>query len=54
MMTKKKKTLKTKNNSVFIEGEKTLDFESPEMEKIQIEQILNKIGKRTLDDIMDF
>lgn len=52
MTKKKKKTMKDKNNTVFIDGTKTLEFENSELEKVHIERVLNKMIK-DLGDIMD-
>jgi hypothetical protein len=52
MTKRKKKTMKDKNNTIFIYGTRTLEFEKSELEKVQIEGLLNKIRK-DLGDVMD-
>lgn len=49
-MSKKKKTMKTKKDGVFVEGEKTLEIENSELEKMHFEMVINHI-KDEYDEI---
>ena len=46
-MTKKK--LNVKKSGVYIDSEKTLEFEESELTKVHIERVINKIKKDFID-----
>ena len=47
-----KKKARIKKDGIFVEDEKTIKFEESELQKVNYEQIINKI-KKELDDIID-
>lgn len=46
---KKKSKMKVKKEGVYVESEKTLEFEESELTKIHFERVINKIKKDFID-----